>query len=103
MVGDGREWLAAQPLPAATRKQVTVALAMIDALEQQPSGGVRLVLQESEYLVDETGLLPANSRGSSRLAEILAGESGGNEIRVLEPCYVAHIPDEDAGVLETSV
>ena len=35
MVGDGREWLAAQPLPAPAREQVTVALAMIDALEVQ--------------------------------------------------------------------
>jgi transposase len=35
MVGDGREWLASQPLPAAAREQVTVALAMIDALEAQ--------------------------------------------------------------------
>ena len=35
MIGDGREWLAAQPLPAAAREQVTVALAMIDALEAQ--------------------------------------------------------------------
>src|SRR5215216_5306893 len=33
--GDGREWLAAQPLPAAAREQVTVALALIDALEVQ--------------------------------------------------------------------
>jgi transposase len=35
MVGDGRDWLAAQPLTAAAREQVTVALAMIDALETQ--------------------------------------------------------------------
>jgi transposase len=35
MVGDGREWLAAQPLPAAARETVTVALAMIDALDRQ--------------------------------------------------------------------
>ena len=35
MVGDGREWLAAQPLPATAREQVTVALAMIDALDAQ--------------------------------------------------------------------
>jgi transposase len=35
MVGDGREWLAAQPLPAAAREQVTVAVAMIDALDRQ--------------------------------------------------------------------
>jgi len=35
MVGDGREWLAAQPLPQSARGQVTVALAMIDALEAQ--------------------------------------------------------------------
>ncbi len=35
MVGDGREWLAAQPLPAAAREQVAVALEMIDALEAQ--------------------------------------------------------------------
>ena len=35
MVGDGREWLAAQPLPTTAREQVTVALTMIDALERQ--------------------------------------------------------------------
>ena len=35
MVGDGRQWLAAQPLPESAREQVTVALAMIDALETQ--------------------------------------------------------------------
>jgi transposase len=35
MVGGGREWLAAQPLPATAREQVTVALAMIDALDRQ--------------------------------------------------------------------
>ena len=35
MVGDGREWLAAQPLAAAAREQVTIALGMIDALEAQ--------------------------------------------------------------------
>lgn len=33
--GDGREWLASQPLPEAARQQVTVATAMIDALERQ--------------------------------------------------------------------
>ena len=33
MVGDGREWLAAQPLPETAREQIAVALAMIDALE----------------------------------------------------------------------
>ena len=31
----GLAWLAAQPLPACAREQVTVALAMIDALERQ--------------------------------------------------------------------
>jgi transposase len=35
MVGDGREWLAAQPLPPTAREQITVALAMIDALDAQ--------------------------------------------------------------------
>ena len=35
MTGDGREWLAAQPLPATAREQVTVALAMIDGIETQ--------------------------------------------------------------------
>src|ERR671919_827106 len=35
LIGDGREWLASQPLPTAAREQVTVALAMIDALEAQ--------------------------------------------------------------------
>jgi transposase len=35
MTGDGREWLAARPLPATAREQVTVALGMIDALDVQ--------------------------------------------------------------------
>ena len=35
MVGDGREWLASQPLPETAREQVTVALQMIDALSVQ--------------------------------------------------------------------
>ena len=35
LVGDGREWLAAQPLPAAAREQVTIGLAMIDGIEAQ--------------------------------------------------------------------
>jgi transposase len=35
MTGDGREWLIAQPLPATAREQVTIALAMIDALDGQ--------------------------------------------------------------------
>jgi transposase len=37
MVGDGREWLAAQPLPPAAREQITVFIAIIDALEVQIS------------------------------------------------------------------
>ena len=35
MVGDGRGWLAAQPLPEAARQQITVAIAIIDALERE--------------------------------------------------------------------
>jgi transposase len=35
MEGDGREWLAAQPLPETAREQITVALAMIDFLDVQ--------------------------------------------------------------------
>ena len=35
IIGDGREWLAVQPLPVGAREQVTVALAVIDALEAQ--------------------------------------------------------------------
>src|SRR4051794_20075190 len=35
MIGDGREWLASQPLSASAREQVTLALAMIDAIETQ--------------------------------------------------------------------
>ena len=35
MVGDGRDWLDAQPLPDTARQQVTVALAVIDALEHE--------------------------------------------------------------------
>jgi transposase len=33
MTAEGQRWLAAQPLPACAREQVTVALAMIDALD----------------------------------------------------------------------
>jgi transposase len=35
LVGDGREWLASQPLPESAREQVTVALQMIDVLGLQ--------------------------------------------------------------------
>jgi transposase len=35
MTGDGRAWLAEAPLPATAREQVTVAAAMIDALDVQ--------------------------------------------------------------------
>ena len=41
MVGDGREWLASQPLPIAAREQVTVALGMIDALDRSSSRWTR--------------------------------------------------------------
>jgi transposase len=35
MTADGRAWLGEQPLPESAREQVTVALAMIDALDVQ--------------------------------------------------------------------
>jgi transposase len=35
MTGDGRAWLAQAPLPATAREQVTVAVAMVDALDVQ--------------------------------------------------------------------
>jgi transposase len=35
MSGEGRSWLSAQPLPAAARDQITVALSVIDALDRQ--------------------------------------------------------------------
>jgi transposase len=35
MTGDGREWLATQPLPQTAREQVTVALAVIESLDRQ--------------------------------------------------------------------
>jgi transposase len=35
MQGDGRDWLAAQPLPESARRQITVSLEVIDALELQ--------------------------------------------------------------------
>lgn len=35
MVGDGRDWLAEQPLPVTARQQITVAMTMIDALERE--------------------------------------------------------------------
>jgi transposase len=35
MTAEGREWLAAQQLPAAAREQITIAIAMVDALEVQ--------------------------------------------------------------------
>jgi transposase len=35
MTAEGRDWLKAQPLPAAAREQITVAIAMIDAIDVQ--------------------------------------------------------------------
>ena len=35
MVADGREWLDAQPLPETARQQITVAIAIVDALERE--------------------------------------------------------------------
>jgi transposase len=35
MTGEGRTWLASQPLPHTAREQITVAVAMIDFLETQ--------------------------------------------------------------------
>src|SRR3954453_3575350 len=35
MTGEGRQWLAAQPLPVTAREQVTVGLSVIDALDRQ--------------------------------------------------------------------
>jgi transposase len=35
MSADGRAWLEAQPLPAVAREQITVAIAMVDALDAQ--------------------------------------------------------------------
>jgi transposase len=35
MTSEGRSWLAGQPLPAAAREQITIALSLIDALERQ--------------------------------------------------------------------
>ena len=35
MTGEGRQWLAAQRLPACAREQITVALSVIDALDRQ--------------------------------------------------------------------
>ena len=35
MTAEGRAWLEAQPLPAPAREQVTVATAMVDAVERQ--------------------------------------------------------------------
>ena len=35
MTGEGQRWLVAQPLPAGAREQVSVALAMIEAVDVQ--------------------------------------------------------------------
>jgi transposase len=35
MVGDGRDWLDAQSLPEPARQQITVAIAIVDALERE--------------------------------------------------------------------
>jgi len=35
MVGDGRDWLDAQSLPETARQQITVAIAIVDALERE--------------------------------------------------------------------
>ena len=50
--GDGRDWLAALPLPGAAREQITVALAMSDALDVQIAP---LTAQLGEYARRQTG------------------------------------------------
>jgi hypothetical protein len=73
MVGDGREWLDAQPLPEAAREQVTIAIAMIDALDRHmaPLEGVARVCRPAGRLQGPDGALP--DRGTDRgtiLAEL---------------------------------
>jgi hypothetical protein len=74
MVGDGREWLQSQPLPETAREQVTVALAMIDAVAVQmaqlekelrayaPPGGV----QGADGPLPDRGADGGHDRGGAR-------------------------------------
>jgi transposase len=52
MTAEGREWLAAQPLPVTAREQVTVALTMIDAFDIQLAP---LTAQLRDYARRQTG------------------------------------------------
>ena len=52
MTAEGREWLAAQPLPVTAREQVTVALTMIDAFDLQLAP---LTTRLREYARRQTG------------------------------------------------
>ena len=52
MTGDGRDWLAAQPLPEAACQQITVSLQMIDALDLQLAP---LTKQLRAYARDQIG------------------------------------------------
>jgi transposase len=52
MTAEGREWLAAQPLPVTAREQVTVALTMIDAFDIQLAP---LTTQLRDYARRQTG------------------------------------------------
>ena len=55
MTVDGRAWLAAQPLPAQAREQVSVALSMIDSVDR-----------EMGPLEKELRAMPADNRGARR-------------------------------------
>jgi transposase len=69
MEGDGRDWLAAQPLPEAAREQITVSLAMTDALDVQIAP---LTAQLREHARRQTGCkaLIAASYGIGELCAV---------------------------------
>ena len=60
--------------------------------------GCRRIRDESEHLSHQTGIAAADAGGAPRLREILAGKSGGDDIRARKGFQLADVPlDRDAG------
>jgi transposase len=72
LVGDGREWLASQPLPSTAREQVTVALAMIDALAAQIAPLEKELRAYARRQVGCKALMAHNGLGELTAVTILA-------------------------------
>ena len=82
MVGDGRDWLDAQPLPDTARQQVTVALAVIDALEHE----IAPVDREAAGLCAPPDGLPGADQGLLRDRRADRRHRGGRARRLPAVC-----------------